>query len=345
MTANESRWGVVGHEWPVATLSHHIRTGRLQHAYLLSGTSSIGKQTLAVAFTRAMLCTKTEGPCHDSIYCRTCSLVATHKHPDVHMLSPVETGRFISTGKIGIDAVRELVHRLSLKPLETKRRVAIISNFEAAARPAADALLKTLEEPPGNAIIIITTDSHSSLPSTIVSRCTQLPMRPIPFSVVERALCEHWGASSEQSATLARISGGRLGWAVRSLSDETINENRSAQFSDLLSLLPASRVDRFVIAKDLTKDREALFATLDLWGCWWRDVMHIAADANTPLINVDKHTEVTIAANQLTAGEAARAVTAVHTAQAQLKRNANPRLVLEVLMLEIPRIKVSQSSK
>ncbi|MCH2538753.1 MAG: hypothetical protein MK000_00170 [Anaerolineales bacterium] len=344
MTANETRWGVVGHEWAVATLSHHIHTRRLQHAYLLSGTPSIGKQTVAVAFARALFCTKTNSPCPSPTYCRTCSLVARHKHPDVHMLSPVETGSFINTGKISIDAVRELVHRLSLKPIETNRRVAIISNFEAAARPAADAMLKTLEEPPGNTIIIITTDNLASLPSTIVSRCTQLPMRPLLCSTVERALCENWGASREHSATLARISGGRLGLAVRSLSDDTIHENRSAQLSGLLNILPASRVDRFVFAKNLTKDREALFATLDLWASWFRDVMHVAADANTPLINIDKQTEIAFAANQLTAGGAARAVSAVRTAQTQLKRNANSRLVIEVLMLEIPHIKVSHNS-
>ena len=260
------------------------------------------------------------------------------------MLSPLDTGGFISTGKISIDAVRELVHRLSLKPVEANRRIGIISNFEAAARPAADALLKTLEEPPGNAIIIVTTDNLANLPSTIVSRCTQLPMRPLLCSVVERALCENWGASKEHSATVARISGGRLGLAVRSLSDDTVLENRSAQLSCLLNVLPASRVDRFVFAKGLTNDREALVATLDLWGCWLRDVMHVAAGANTPLINVDKQKEIAFAANQLTVGEAVRAVSAVRTAQTQLKRNANSRLVIEVLMLEIPHIKASQSS-
>ena len=340
MTVNESSWGVVGHEWAVATLSHHIRTGRLQHAYLLSGTGSIGKQTLAVAFARAILCTKKDSPCDNSKYCRTCGLIASHKHPDVHMLSPVGTGEIINTAKIGIDAVREVVRRFSLRPLEAKRRVAIISNFESAARPAADALLKTLEEPSGNGVFIITTENHYNLPPTIVSRCTQVRMRELPYSTVKRALCDHWAASSEQSEILAHLSGGRLGWAVRSLSDETIHENRAANISRLHNLLPASRVDRFVIAEELTKDREALLTALDLWGCWWRDVMHIAAGTSTSLINIDQSEEVRFVANQLSSGEAARAVASVCTAQAHLTRNANPRLVLEILMLDIPRIKV-----
>ncbi len=333
-------WGVIGHEWAVATLAHQIHGGRVQHAYLISGASAIGKHTLAMAFARALLCEEEKAPCAEPNQCRSCTLIAGGKHPDVRMLAPVISGNIIKTAKIGIEPIRELIRQFSLRPMETERRVAIITDFEAAGRAAADALLKTLEEPPGNGVIILTTESVADLPPTIVSRCARIALRPLQRAVVQSALRELWGCAPEQADLLARLSGGRLGWAVDLCIDESVLEARAQRLSELRTLLPASRVERFAYADELRKDRGALVATLDLWSCWWRDVMHMAASASTALTNADRSADLSVAAEQLTASEAARAVASVRAAQARLERNANARLALEVLLLDLPHISV-----
>ena len=342
MTAatNEAKWGVVGHGWAVATLAHHIRAIRVQHAYLFTGARAIGKRTLAVAFARALLCRQPNPPCSEQNQCRVCMLIAAGKHPDVSILAPVISGKIVGSVKIGIEPIRELIRQFSLRPLEADRRVAIITDFEAAGRPASDALLKTLEEPPGNGIIVLTADSCADLPPTIVSRCARVALRPLPCGLVKQVLSERWGAAAEQAGMLARLSGGRLGWAVELLQDDSALETRAARLSELRALLPAARVERFAYAGELCKNRRELTAALDLWACWWRDVMHVASGAPTPLTNADRRADVLLAANSLTTPEAARAVASVRAAQARLKRNANARMVLEVLLLDLPRISV-----
>ncbi|HJO33589.1 MAG TPA: DNA polymerase III subunit delta' C-terminal domain-containing protein [Anaerolineales bacterium] len=334
-------WGVVGHEWALATLAHHILAGRVQHAYLFTGAAAVGKRTLAVAFARALLCEEGNAPCAEANQCRTCTLIAAGKHPDVRMLAPVIGGNIIKTAKIGIEPIRELIRQFSLRPMEAERRVAIITDFDAAGGAAADALLKTLEEPPGNAVIILTAESAADLPPTIVSRCAQLALRPLQRAVVQSALSEFWGCAPEQAEFLARLSGGRLGWAVGLRSDDTALKARAQRLSELRALLPAAHVERFAYADELRKDRGSLVVALDLWRCWWRDVMHVAAGARTPLTNADRSADVRLAAGQLTAAEAARAVASVCAAQARLEHNSNARLTLEVLLLDLPRISVA----
>ncbi|MDP6793336.1 MAG: DNA polymerase III subunit [Anaerolineales bacterium] len=337
---NDANWSVIGHDWAVATLAQHIRSGRVQHAYLFTGAKAIGKHTLAVAFAQAMLCTEASSPCAEPNQCRSCMLIASGKHPDVRMLAPVVTGKIIKRAKISIEPIRELIKHFSLRPMEAERRVAIITSFDAAGRAASDVLLKTLEEPPGNSVIVLSTESAASLPPTIVSRCTQIALRALPISLVQQALSARWGAAAEQAELLARLSRGRLGWAVSLLSNESALETRAERLSELRALLPAARVARFAYAEELCKDREALVATLDLWSCWWRDVMHVAAGASTSLTNADRSADVHFAAKQLTAGEASRAVASVRAAQVCLEHNANARLALEVLLIDLPRISV-----
>ena len=341
VATNEANWNIIGHDWAVATLAHHVYASREQHAYLFTGAIGVGKRTLAVAFARTLLCTAANSPCADPNKCRTCMLIVTGKHPDVRMLAPVTTGKIIKSAKIGVEQVRELIRHFSLRPLEAKRRIAIVTDFEFAGRAASDALLKTLEEPIGNGIIIITANSDTDLPPTIVSRCARIALRPLPRSLVQQALCRRWGASAEQADILAHLSGGRLGWAVNLLNDESELVARSERLSELPALLQASRVDRFSYADKLRKDRGALVAALDIWGCWWRDVMHVAAGAKTSITNADRSAEVHFAADQLTAADAARAIVSVRAAQSHLQSNANPRLVLEVLLLDLPRISIS----
>lgn len=333
----DTGWNTIGHEWVVSALVNHIQSGHVYHAYLFSGPPSVGKRTLAIEFAKSICCLEKQGsPCGS---CRPCNLISKSKHPDVDEITPRVSGKTIRQHKINIDEIRNTIYRFTLNPLELDRRIAIITNFEDASRLAYDVMLKTLEEPPGDAVFIFTINNVSSLPETILSRCVSFDLRPLPVSVVEQALIKRWGTQHQEASFLARISGGRLGWAVTLMLDKEALVNRSAKISQLVDLLSQSRVNRFSYADALRKDREQAVETLALWECWWRDVMVVSSGAtNVAISNIDYQSEIQSASSQVDSGQAANTISAIRNTQDNLRKNANTRLALEVLMLQIPTI-------
>ena len=326
-------WPVIGHDGAVASLTHAISMGYLRHAYLITGSSGIGKRTLAMAFVQAVLCSETNVPCGK---CRTCRLVGDGRHPDVIVLNPLVKGKVIKTGKITIDPIRELIRRFSLSPLEAARRIAVISGFEAATEAAANALLKTLEEPPGDSILVLTATRSEQLLPTIVSRCEELGLRPLSRLAIQRALTDRWDVPVEKARLFARLSAGRLGWAVNMLTDVEALDRRVKFMQDMITLLKSSRVERFAYADRLRKDREAVLEALGLWQGWWRDVLLVTSHVAGKMINIDFEDEIRTVAGSLDPVQASKCVMAIHNVVEQLEKNANPRLALEVLMLELP---------
>ncbi len=330
-----ANWNLIGHEWAVASLQRDIHDNRLRHAYLITGPAGLGKRTLATAFVKALLCEKHTG-CGE---CRPCKLVATGNHPDVISVAPLVSGKTIKTEKIAIDRIRELIKTLSLKPSEAARRIAFVTNFETANEEASNAFLKTLEEPPGDAMLILTTDNAESLLPTIRSRCETLTLRPLPAAVIRDALVQRWGVPVERAELLAHLSGGRLGWAVNAVGDDgQLLERREQRLEELMQLLSSPRTVRFAYADTLAKDREAMRETLDLWLGWWRDVMLVASNAETAPINSDQQPGIHHAAEKIGLDSAAQAVETIQRTIALFPRNINARLALEVLMLDLPRI-------
>ncbi len=330
-----NNWNLVGHEWAVTALGRDIQTERLHHAYLIAGPAGVGKRALATAFIQALLCRQANAPCGD---CRPCKLVARGGHPDVIGVAPVVSGKTIKTEKIVIDRIRELIKTLSLKPVEASRRIALVTNFETANEEAANAFLKTLEEPPGNAILILTTDQPEALLPTIISRCESIHLRPLPTAMIQSALIERWQVSGERAELLAHLAGGRLGWAVSAANDGEVLEKREGRLNELRNLLSASRAARFAYAESLARDREALRETLELWLGWWRDVLLVASEARTQPINIDQVDTLRRAAQKTGLDSAAKAVEAIQRTLVILTRNANAKLALEVLLLDLPRI-------
>ena len=323
-----SAWPVIGHEWAVHSFDRAVADDRPAHAYLISGPPHIGKATLARSLALALNCRSTDSarPCGQ---CRSCRLIVAGKHPDVQLIEP-------DGARVKIDQVRALQHDLSLRPVEGRYRVAIFDQFEVATTEAQNALLKTLEEPPDYVVLIVLAPDPELLLPTIVSRCQQVPLRPLTSAQVREALINTWNVEANQANLLAHLSGGRLGWAVSAANDSSIMSARARYLDDLQALLQADRVTRFAYAEDLTKKSDLARDAIDLWRTWWRDVLLVASGSSAELINIDRAEQIHALAQHIDLNQAKSAADACGRALWQMDRNVTARLVMEVLLLDFP---------
>jgi DNA polymerase-3 subunit delta' len=330
-------WDIIGHEWAVELLKRDLAQKRLRHAYLFTGPEGVGKRTLVHEFARALLCESKEAPCGQ---CRNCQLAAKGAHPDLLTIAPIVSGKRVRTEKIKIEPVRQLIYDLTLKPVEARRRVARLIQFDAANVETMNAFLKTLEEPPGEVVILLTAESAGALLPTIVSRCEIIALRPLPLPTVRDALITRWLVPAEQAELLAHLSGGRLGWAVRMHSDKDALDERAQKLDDLRMLLSASRVERFAYAEKLAREGslDRVQATLELWLGFWRDVLLMSAQASAPLTNPDRENDIHRIAQALPPTATREVLNALRRTGDLLERNVNTRLALEVLLLDWPRL-------
>ncbi len=330
-------WDLIGHDLVVERLRNDIAHDRVRHAYLFTGPDGIGKRTLAAVFARALLCAQADPPCSQ---CRHCALTARGSHPDLLTVEPIVTGKSVRTAKIKIDPVRNLIHDLQLKPVEARRRVGRVLRFDAANDEAQNAFLKTLEEPPGQVVLLLTAERADDLLPTIVSRCEVVALRPLPREVVRDSLITRWLVPAERAELLAHLSQGRLGWAVRMQHDDAALAARTQKLDDLAALVGGSRVTRFNYAERLAKESnvERIQETLELWLAFWRDVLLAASGAQAPLANPDREAEIRRRAESVTPAAASAVMVNLRRTGELLEKNANARLALEVCLLDWPRL-------
>jgi DNA polymerase-3 subunit delta' len=321
-------WDIVGHGWAVALLRRRLAESRVSHAYLFTGPPQIGKTLLARTLAQALNCPEPDPPCG---HCPSCRRIASGSHPDVRIIKGEGAG-----DSIKIDQVRALQREAALFPYEGRKRVFILRRMDLASTEAANSLLKTLEEPPGHVVLILTAADVDALPPTVASRCQRLDLRPLGRGRIETALRER-GVDGDQARLLAGLSAGRIGWAIDASREPALLSRRQRELDQLVRLLPAGRVERLTLAQSLGRDPRTSREMLELWAAWWRDLLLLSGRGDGPVVNVDRLAELRSLARPERLGEVWATLQALQNAAAQIEDNVSPRLALEGLLLKLPR--------
>ncbi|MDD4873657.1 MAG: DNA polymerase III subunit [Dehalococcoidales bacterium] len=333
-------WRVVGQDSVISLLKRSLEKNSLAHAYLITGPRHIGKMTLAMDLAQAINCSEENPPCGE---CKTCVKIKEGKHADIQVITLTQEGdesESISRVEIGIDRIRQIQHMVCLLPFEGKRKVFIIKGAELLSIEAANCLLKTLEEPITQSVFILLTINISLLPETVISRCQKLSLNTVPVAEIENYLVTHYGIESVKAKVLGRLSRGCLGWAISATQDEKILESFGEKRKKILEMMESNLDERFsyaaVLATQFGKERAIAFDILDIWLDLWRDILLLKIGLGEEIVNIDIKNQLIELANNNDLLIIRGSIKSIMDAKEQLNQNANPRLTLEVLMLDVP---------
>ena len=331
-------WNIVGHELAINTLRRALQAQRVRHAYLFTGPEHIGKALLAQRFAQTLLCTgggdannAPQNPCNA---CLSCRKVMHGNHPDVHYISRPRDKQFIL-----IEQVRALQADAARKTLEGRRNIFIIQGMHEMNVQAANCLLKTLEEPEPDVVLLLTTPDPGLLLPTILSRVQQVPMQLLTMKQIKSALEDRWHVEADEANLIAALAAGRMGWAVQAVEDEDMLAERQAQLETLAKLSTAGKVQRFDVAQRLSADSDKLHDILELWLLWWRDMVLAANNCLDLIVNVDMQGIIQNQAAKVGTAKSQRMVRAILGTMEALDQNVNARVALEVLMLDLPMVR------
>jgi DNA polymerase-3 subunit delta' len=326
-------WDILGHTWAVELLKAHIIQGKIRHAYLFTGPQGVGRRTLALRLAQAINCITPPSPGEACLVCSACTRIGRSQHPDLDIIEAEREG-----GVIKVEQIRELQHRLSLAPYEARYRVALLRRFEEANNFTANALLKTLEEPAQQVVLMLTAESAEMVLPTITSRCEVIRLRPVPVDILQVDLQRVLEISEEQAGVLAHLSGGCPGNAKRLYEQPDRLEKRRTWLEDHRDLLSARLLKRFAYAYTISNDRENLRDYLHILLSMWRDILMIESGVRTHLYNPDRQDEIEQIASSLDIKCTRGVVSGIERTLRMLEHNVNPRLAVEILLMDLPRI-------
>lgn len=293
----DNNWNIAGHKNQIQFLSNSVKTGKLAHAYLFAGPAHIGKHTVALKFVQNLLC-ENNSSCNS---CNQCKAFIALGNADYMSMDEPEG--------IKIEQVRDLIYKLSLKPYLAKYKVAVIDDAENMTIEASNALLKSLEEPKSNTILILISSSPDKLPRTILSRVQKISFAPVPESEYLDLLVEK--INPNQRDLIAAYAAGRPGLAIRISSDLEFAEKLGSFQTSFETFNGGKLGQRLKLALDIAESETLdIKQTLEYWTGKLRHRLLAQTDRST-----------------------ASVITCIERSQRLLGQNVNAKLLLFDLML------------
>ena len=317
---------IVGHEQIITQLHHAIQSNRIAGAYLFAGATGVGKEAIAIHFAKSINCLESgDSACGTCISCRKTDV---GNHPDTQVVSP-------SGAWIRIDQIRGLQKRIVYRPLEGERKIVILREAERMNLEAANCLLKTLEEPPAESVLILLTANLDALLPTIRSRCQIIKFNPLPPNELAVYLNERFHLGEREALSVATLAGGAVGKALTHLKSHDAEEFEANQHVDeeIPEILTGTdRLAAFRIAEHFSENPDEL----DNLVMWYRDLLLLHQNAPTDLLthiyHVDalKHLVPRYSRYRLQS-----AIKIIFETKNALGRNINATLALEVMTLKL----------
>jgi DNA polymerase-3 subunit delta' len=327
---------LIGQRDARAVLQGALRSGKIAHAYLFVGPEGVGRRTAALAFAQTLLCERGGGDACGA--CAACRKVAGGAHPDLRVIAP--GGRTESGAErraVGIEQIRDLKRDAAYPPYEARWKVFVVEDAEAMRAEAANSLLKVLEEPPARSVIILISESAPALLPTIVSRSQIVRFSFVPAPEIAAALAERAGVPADQAPFLGALAGGRPGLALREAAEAQAALGFRQEVVRVLEIVAREgAVKRLEAAEALSRQKDDLDRWLDTALLWIRDVaVWQAAHDPALLVNLDRRDRIDAWAQRARPEGIRDAAAAIEAAKTDLRRNINPRLVIEHLFAGI----------
>lgn len=320
---------IVGHEEVIEHLQSAISTGKVSHAYVFSGESGSGKKLLATTFAMTLQCEeKGTDPC---LKCESCKRTLSKNHPDI--IGVVHE----KPNTISIEEIRrQIVEDVQIKPYYGPYKIYIVNDADKMTVQAQNALLKTIEEPPAYAVLLLLTNNIDGLLPTILSRCVRLDLRVVPDNLVKNYLMERLHIPDYQAEVDASFAQGNIGKAKEAATSEEFAE-MTRKVLQLLRYVNDMEVYELVdIMKELAPDKENVYDYLDLFLLWFRDVLMFKATRDVDnLVFKQEINLIKDQARERSYEGLEKILDAVEKAKTRLRANVNFDLVMELLFLTI----------
>lgn len=320
---------MIGHEQTIEHLQNAIQSNKVSHAYLFQGEPGSGKGMMADAFAMTLQCS--ENGTDACGHCHSCRQAVGRNHPDIIYVTHEKPG------SIGVDDIRDqLVGDVMIKPYNGKYKIYIVEEAEKMTPQAQNALLKTLEEPPAYAVILLLTTNASVLLDTIRSRCVLLNLKPVPDEKVRRYLMEHLEIPDYQAEICVAFAQGSIGKAVTLASSENFNAIKASAMHLMSTVKEKDINDVINTVKEVQQYKVDIRDYLDILAVWFRDVLYFKATRDVDgVIFKDQLKNIRKSASTSSYEGLEQILNAIQTAKTRLDANVNFDLTMELLFLTI----------
>lgn len=318
---------IIGHDTIKEHLKKAIESDHVSHAYILTGETGMGRKSLANAFAMTLLCEKGKSePCME---CHACKQVMSSNHPDLIFVGHEKPG------SIGVDDIREQINdTIMIRPYSSYYKIYIVDEAEKMTVQAQNALLKTIEEPPAYAIIMLLTTNQEAFLPTILSRCVQLKLKPLKDSVVKSYLMGSLGIKESRADIYAAFARGNLGRAIHLASSEEFQLLYSELLHMLKHLKEMDIMELLFYIKKMKDENLDIYDCLDFMQLWYRDVLmyKVTQDINLLIFREEFNTMKEMSAASAYDG-IERILKAIDKARIRLEANVNMELAMELMLL------------
>lgn len=320
---------ITGQKEIISSLTGSLVNSRIGHAYIFNGPKGIGKKTVARIFAHILLCEKKD-PYRSCGECFACRLSAEGTNPDFKIVES-------ETLSIGIDEVRKIQNDITIRPLYSDRKVYLIPDAEKMTVQAQNCLLKTLEEPPGYAVIILTTSNSDTLLETIRSRAVRLNFKKNTPGEVKEFLLRKYGEELENVDFIASYADGVIGVAMELAESEEFSEIREETIKLVDKLGSSKLIDVFQMHEFFEKNRENTDKILDIMALFYRDMLAVKAAAGKEriLINSDKKDIIEKNAAGCSISRLANNIDLIERTRRRIRQNVNFQLSIELMLMEL----------